>query len=689
MSERVCSQHLDRAAIVYARQSSMGQVRMHTESTRLQLGLRERANVLGWSRPQLVCDDLGISAGGFSERPGFQKLVTEVSLNRVGIILCWEASRLSRNSKDWAQLFELCGHVDTLVADFDQVYDLSIANDRLLLGIKGSVSEYELALLRQRSAEAIDAKARRGELKFELPAGLTWNHGKVELAADHRAQQAVRMVFDKFDELGSARKVLIWFRDEGLQLPASQRGTAALRWCTPTYRLVLSVLRSPLYAGAYAWGRTGVRTRIVEGKPERVRARKPMDQWKVLIAEHHEGYISWEQFEHNQRVLADNAFMTKTNGHKSARGGRLLLAGLLRCARCGHMLHVVYERRGGGGRYQCRQLNKARAAPRCISFAARRVDSAVEDVLLQSVQGKALDAAVQSAGLVAQREQQQHQAVQLELEQARYEAQLAQRRYESVDPDQRLVAAELEKRWNTALERVKQLEDKLAVQAAPSQRQHVVERERLESLAQDLQAVWELTDAMALKQRIVRTLMQEIVVDIDDDERRVVLLVHWVGGRHTRLCVARRRVGEHGNATSHDADSVVRTMAGQWPDSDIAATLNRLGLRTGVGNTWTAARVLSVRKRLRLVDFDPSKAKPRLTLNQAADALGVGPWVVKSLVKRGVIEASQAVARAPWSIEPAQLDTERVRQAVQAVQERKPRPASNTSTQLNLLIPKT
>jgi hypothetical protein len=607
----------------------------------------------------------------------------------VGIILCFEASRLSRNSKDWAQLFELCGYMDTLVADLDQVYDLSIANDRLLLGVKGSLSEYELTVLRQRCAEAIEAKARRGELQFGLPAGLVWNDGKIELVADIRIQQTLRMVFNKFDELGSARQVLTWFRDQNLQLASSGfAGTGGVRWCTPTYRLVLSILRSPLYAGAYAYGKTGVRTRLVDGQAQQVRAKKPMDEWKVLLVDHHEGYISWEKFLNNQQRLAENAFMTGTKGRKSARGGRLLLAGLLRCARCGHMLHVAYGRHHPDGRYECRELHKARAAPRCIRFAARRVDQAVRDLILESVQDEALDAAVEAATLVAQRAQQQHEAARLELEQARYEAQLAQRRYESVDPEQRLVAVELEKRWNTALERVEQIESRVQLSAS-IEPTGAADRNQLNTLAQNLEAVWELTDAMALKQRIARLLIREIVANNDDDKHEVILLVHWVGGRHTELRVPRPRAGEHGNVTSEDVDAVVRRMAGQWSDGEIAGTLNRLGLRTGVGNTWTAGRVLSVRKRLRLVGYDPSQARPMLTLSQAADALGVGPWVIRRLVKLGVITADQPVFGAPWRIEPDQLNDDRVRKAATEVRARKIRPGSEASAQLNLLIPKT
>lgn len=690
MSERIGRDHLERDAIVYVRQSSPAQVRTHTGSTRVQMGLRDRARALGWAKPKVICDDLGVSAGGFAERAGFQKLVADVSLRRVGIILCTEASRLSRNSRDWAQLFELCSYVKTLVADLDQVYDLSVANDRLLLGVKGSVSEYELALLRQRSAEAVDAKAKRGELKFGLPVGLRWNEEKIELVADRRIQHAVRLVFDKFDELGSVRQVLLWMRDEGLTLPTTGfPGTGGFRWAEPTYRLLLSIIRSPLYAGAYVYGRTGLRTRLVDGRAQQTRAKKPMAEWRVLIIDNHEGYISWDQFQRNQRVIAENAFMTSTKERKSGRGGQLLLAGVLRCRRCGHMLHVSYDRGGKYGRYQCRQMHKARAAARCIGFSASRVDEAIRDLIVSAVEAEGLEASLEAAALMCRRTEQQQEAAALELEQARYEARIAQRRYESVDPEQRLVAAELETRWNAALERVASLEQKMAASDGEKEPPAAVDRELLTRLSGDLKSVWQSTEATAIKQRIVRTVIQEIIADTDDDRREIVLTVHWVGGRHTELRVRRTRPGEHGNATDKNADAVVRSMAGHWPDAQIAGTLNRLGLRTGVGNTWTASRVQSVRKRLGLTELDSAPLNAALSLNQAADRLGVGPWVIRRLIKLGVIEANHPFRGAPWSIEPSQLDQERVQRAARAVVARKIRPGSKASRQLNLKIPNT
>jgi len=464
LTDRITAHHLQRAALVYVRQSSPGQVRSHTESTRIQVGLREKAVAFGWGTPVTILDDLGVSAAGFAHRAGFQHLVAEVSLGHVGIILCFEASRLSRNSKDWAPLFELCGHLDTLVADLDQVYDLSLPDDRLILGVKGSVSEYELSLFRQRSQEAIRAKVQRGALQFTLPPGLSWTpDGQIELHPDRRVQQAIRMVFAKLAEVGSVRQVLMWLHDEPLALPSLEgERPRAITWRRPTYRMVLSIVRSPFYAGAYAFGRQQTRTRVVEGRATRTHGHaKPMAQWTSLIRDHHPGYLSWEQFQRHQQLLEENAHMKGTMARKAARGGRCLLAGLLRCARCGRMLHVVYGR-GGYARDECRATARAYGAPRCIGFSARRPDETVGAEILAAVQGRALQAAIEAGDLADRQRQDQDRALALELEQARYQATLAARRYDAVAPDNRLVAAELEARWNGALARVAELEERRA-----------------------------------------------------------------------------------------------------------------------------------------------------------------------------------------------------------------------------------
>jgi len=692
MTDRITANHLKRAAIVYVRQSSPEQVRNHGESTRIQIGLRDKAVAFGWRDPVTIVDDLGISAGGFAHRAGFQHMAAEVSLGHIGIILCFEASRLSRNSKDWAQLFEVCGHLDTLVADLDQVYDLALPDDRLILGVKGSVSEYELSLFRQRSQAAIVAKAQRGALTFTLPAGLSWTpEGQIELHPDRRVQQAIRLVLDKLSAFGSVRQVLMWLRDERVSLPTleSER-PRAIMWRLPTYRMVLSMVRSPFYAGAYAFGRRESRTRVVDGRATRTSGHhKPMARWTALIRDHHPGYISWEQFERNQRLLEENTHMKGTMTRKAGRGGQCLLAGLLRCARCGRMLHVMYGRRGYA-RYECRQANRAEAAPRCIGFSARRPDETVSAEILTVVQGSALAAAIEAGDRAEQDYHAQHRALALELEQAAYHATLAARRYDAVDPDNRLVAAELEARWNAALERVAEIEGRLTTQGRVARRSlPVVDRDTLESLATDLPRVWDApTSEMRVKQRIARVLIHEIIANTDDDTREIVLVLHWAGGRHSEVRMPRPKAGDHRHRTGPDAEGVVRRMAGAWPDHEIAASLNRLRLRTGAGNTWTASRVNSLRQRLRLVDYDETRATPMLTLNQAADRLGVGSWVLRGLITCGLLEATQVVPCAPWQIDPAVLDTDAIRTAAkEVVQGRHRRPGSRISDVHTLEIP--
>ncbi|MDO8475502.1 MAG: recombinase family protein, partial [Candidatus Rokubacteria bacterium] len=515
--------------------------------------------------------------------------------------------------------------------------------------------------------------------------------GQIELNPDRRVQQAIRMVLDKLSEFGSVRQVLMWCRDERVALPTLEtERPRAITWRLPTYQMVLSMVRSPFYAGAYAFGRRESRTRVVDGRATRTSGHhKPMARWTALIRDHHPGYISWEQFERNQRLLEENTHMKGTMTRKAGRGGQCLLAGLLRCARCGRMLHVMYGRRGYA-RYECRQANRAEAASRCIGFGARRPDETVSAEILTVAHGSALAAAIEAGDLAEQDHHAQHRALALELEQATYHAALAARRYEAVDPDNRLVAAELEARWNGALQRVAEIEGRLTTQGRGAPRSvPAVDRDALESLATDLPRVWDApSSAMRLKQRIARLLIHEIVANTAEDAREIVLVLHWVGGRHSELRMPRPKVGDHRHRTGPDAEGVVRRMAGAWPDHDIAASLNRLRLRTGAGNTWTASRVNSLRQRLRLVDYDETRATPRLTLNQAADRLGVGPWVVRGLITCGLLEATQVVPCAPWQIDPAVLDTDAIRTAAKnVVQGRHRRPGSRIGDVHNLEIP--
>lgn len=669
MSEKIRDEHLNRRALVYVRQSTATQVVSNLESQRRQYELAQRARGLGFRDVQVIDDDLGRSGSGLHERPGFQRLVAEVCAGQVGAVLCLEASRLARNGRDWHHLVDFCGLVGAVIIDPEGVYDPRVPNDRLLLGLKGTMSEFELSLFRQRSVEAIRAKARRGELVFCLPIGLSWSEsGHIELDADRRVQEAIRLVFRKMRELGSVRQVLLWMRGNRIMLPARTYGSPEREpiWKLPVYNNVHAIVTNPFYAGAYAFGRTQDRMHVVGDRMRKTRGHaKPMDQWTVLIRDHHPGYITWEEYERNQTTLSENAHMKHRMAPKAGRGGRALLAGLIRCRRCGRMLHVSY---GGpqnrSCRYACQGAHLNHGEGRCISFGGLRCDETIAQAIVDAVSPYAIEAALQASRRVEREHTDQQRALALELEQARYEARLAARRYEAVDPDNRLVAPELEARWNAALSRVSEVEARVAEEQRRPATVNV-DRTSLLALAESLPAVWNSPTAdMRLKQRIVRMLVREVIADVDDDRSEVVLLVHWHGGRHTEYRMRKNKTGQHARTTSKQAIELVRRMARRWPDDQIASTLNRLGLKTGTGQTWTQGRVYMLRQRLKLPAFDAASTdSSRLTLTEASRVLGVSNKIVRRLIDEGHLPATQPAKGAPVEIERASLDLPVVRRA--------------------------
>jgi excisionase family DNA binding protein len=676
MNPKLTPDRLRRRAIVYIRQSSPDQVIHHQESQRLQYGLVHRAREMGFQDIATIDDDQGRTASGFVERPGFERLVAEVCAGEVGAVFCNEASRLARNGREWHHLIELCGLVGAVLVDFDGVYDPNIMNDRLLLGLKGTMSEFELNLFRQRSREAINQKASRGELQFLLPVGFYWSSsGKIETDPDQRVQQAIQLIFDKMVELGSVRQTLLWFRQQNVCIPVLPRDPSepAILWRLPVYRNIWAILTNPIYAGAYAFGRREVRIQIVDRRARKSKGHlKPRARWSVLIPNHHPGYVSWEQYERNQAMLTANTHMKSDGNAKAGRGGRALLSGILRCRRCGRMLHVSYTGKDRVvPRYDCNDAHLHQGQPRCLSFGGLWVDEAVTNEVLRAIEGNAIEAAALAAEQVEQQRQELRRSLELELEQARYEARLAARRYESVDPAQRLVAAELEARWNSALQKKRDLEDRLAGFDHGINQAQLPDKDLLLSLAQDLPRIWNSPSTdMRLKQRIVRILIEEIVVDVDESSREIVLLIHWAGGRHSELRVKKRETGQHLRCTSLDAIEVVRHMAGRFPDELIAATLNRLGLRTGVGNPWNKQRVYTLRHNQQLPAFDPDQPQPIVTLEEAAERLQVSPGSIRRLIAEKTLPATQVAECAPWEIPVEALDSESVRKAISNIKNR-------------------
>lgn len=679
MNPKIRHEHLGRGAVVYVRQSTMTQVQDHTESRRSQYALADSARSMGFAEVDTIDDDLGRSGSGIVDRPGFQRLVARVCTASVGAVFCIEASRLARNGRDWHHLIDLCALVGTLVIDPDGIYDPRLVNDRLLLGLKGTMSEYELSLLRQRATTAINAKAKRGELRVGLPPGFCWNDsGKIEIDADQRVADAIRGLLRKFRELGSALQALHWARDAGLQVPVTRRypGGTRVEWHSPAYHNILRILQNPHYAGAYTFGKTENRTHIIDDRAHRTSGhKKPRERWSVLLRDHHDSYISWAEYEDNQRMLSENAHMQKRAARKSGRGGSALLTGLLRCGSCGRMLQVHYGASGGNAhRYICRGEADRGAAAYCLGVGGVRLDQAVSLQLLEAVAPKTIEIALEAANRAGQLNMEQKKALTLALEEARYEASLAARRHAAVDPDKRLVARELEARWEVALVRVRELElriQDLETSAAARQRPDAA---ALKRLADDLPAVWNATSSdPALKQRIVRTLIREVVVGRDDPPTAILVSIHWVGGRHTRLRVARvsSRSTPAQRPTAVDA---IRKMGGRWPDREVAVAMNRMRCKGEDGGTsWTITRVRAVRERLGIPAWQPSSPATHISVREAARRLGVAVPSVHRLIRTGALPATQCMRQAPWEVPLAALDSEAVRIGVREIAARRPR----------------
>jgi excisionase family DNA binding protein len=643
---------LKRKAVVYVRQSTQAQVQSNLESQRRQYELVDVARRRGFRDIEVIDDDLGRSASGMVARPGFERLVAGLCAGEVGAVLCFDASRLARNGRDWHHLLELCGLVEARVIDLDGVYDPCRPNDRLLLGI----SEFELGVLRARMLDAARAKARRGELRIGVPVGYIW-HREVGLGfdPDRRIQNTVRLIFARFRELGSARQVLLSMTKDQVHFPRPSDGKklVAFEWTPIRYRNVISVLKNPFYAGAYAYGKSEHRTAIVDGRLRKTYGHgKPLEACEVLLKDHHEGYIDWAEFERNQRQLAANAY-GRIGGAKSGRGGRALLAGLLMCGRCGRRLTVVYTGRGQARPvYRCDRPNLMLGLPRCLGFGGPRIDAAIAEETLRVVEPMAIEAALEAERRYMENQVERQRMAELELQQARYEASLAERRYAACDPDNRLIAAQLEKSWEAALQRVAACEARLEAVRMPDPTAVAPD---FAGLADDLETAWNAPSiSMRARQRLLRALVTDIIADVDEAAREVILTIHWRGGQHSQLRVRKPQSGEHGCRTPQAALAVMRSMASRWSDEDIAASLNRMGMPTGQGKTWTAHRVSSVRRVNGIHAYRSAEKNGEwLTMSEAASKLGVTHHRIRRLIKDRVLPAEQVVPGARTRSVPA------------------------------------
>jgi DNA invertase Pin-like site-specific DNA recombinase len=656
--------HIQRAAVVYIRQSTPGQVEHNRESTARQYALAGRACQLGWSKEQVIVidEDLGLSGSSIDKRSGFARLTSEVALAHVGIVLGLEVSRLARNNADWYRLLELCGVTDTLIGDNDGIYHPALFNDRLLLGLKGTMSEAELHIIRARLDGGIRNKAARGELRRGLPVGFLWGEqdGEVLFHPDEAITGAIRNVFERFAEFGSARRVWLWFRSEGLSLPLQQAPAGRLgpiRWVTPTYTAIHHILTNPVYAGAYTYGKTRYERYVDAHGAVRKRIRHlPIAQWAVLIPEHHPGFIDWTTYQTNQARLDSN---TRPKPHQSGgavREGAALLQGIATCGHCGRRLMTHYRGRNSTPGYHCagKDIVDGRGQY-CLNIGGLAIEQAVADAFLEAI----TPAAVEAIQLTVEQLQTNHDAAlsqwRLEVERTRYEAERAERRYRTVEPENRLVARGLETEWESRLRDLAAAEAEL--RGREQQRPGRLDQgqlKRIQMLGSDIRQVWQATTTTDRdRKELLRTLLEEVILHLKRAQGHAHLTLRRRGGAITILDVSVPRFKPMGPRTDEDTISLLRRLAALYPDEVIAGILNRQGRKTATGERFTANQVGSLRRYRDIPRFQPPAEPPSgelVSIRKAAQILGMNTSSIHRWLADGFIAGEQVTPGAPWQI---------------------------------------
>lgn len=621
--------------------------------------------ILGWREVEVISSDLGFSAGiGAARREGFERVLSSVALGEVGIVASREASRLSRTDKDWCRLLEVCQIFSTLIGDEQQVYDLNYLDDQLVLGIKGTLSVVELKILRQRLQDGQEAKARRGELFKRLPVGYVRDAtGHVVFHPDRRICEALQLVFAKFRQLWSVRQTFQWFRDHDVELPANPIRGTKLVWKIPTQALVRDILSNPFYAGAYVWGRRPVKALLIDGKLEkRQGATCQPDECRVFIRDHHPGYIDWSTFEENRRMIRRNSVNWQADETMTAiRAGQGLLVGLLRCGHCGRKLHVRYwGSHGTHARYLCKG-DYDDGGQYCIGFGGSSVDRRLSQELLRVISPSGVEASLRAIEELGAGNAAQRATLCSKLEQLEYETEKAFEQYDAVDARNRLVAAELERRWNEKLEEVQRVKQ----QVSELQGQHSLSSEeeaKIRWMGENFSEVWKSDRCPAtLKKMVFRTVVEEIIVRTDANKEILQFTIHWKGGVHTQLQMKRFRLGAE-SATPMEALEIIRRMAVRHGDDQIASVLNRLGYSTGKGKRWNQNRVATARRNHSIPGQNRALPDPeRVSLNEAARLCGVSHRTIERLVEAGILKREQLAPRAPWTIRRSDLDADPVR----------------------------
>ena len=667
MNERakITPSHLARQAIVYLRQSSAAQVEHNRESTERQYALATKARELGWPEDRIVVidEDLGLSGSGAVARSGFVRLTAEVALGRVGLVLGLEVSRLARNNADWHRLIDFAGLTDTLIGDADGIYHPALFNDRLLLGLKGTMSEAELHVLRARLNGGIRNKAERGELRRGLPVGFVWGDedGEVRFHPDESVVTAIKTVFERFAEMGSARRVWLWFRSEGVKFPLQMHEHAEIRWVEASYHAIHHVLSNPVYAGAYAYGKTRTETTLDASGARKKRLRRlPREEWQVLIKEHHEGYIDWPTYEANQARIAIN---TRPRPHHDpshsggvVREGGALLQGLASCGHCGRRLRTHYSGRNSAPGYHCsgEHLVNGRGSY-CLNIGGVQIDEAVARAFIAALEPAKLAATIAAAErLEADREATLKQW-RLGVERANYQASRAERRYRAVDPDNRLVARGLEREWEESLSALEAAKAELARREAERPRTlSNEERANLLTVGADLNAVWNAPTTSARdRKELLRTLLEEVIIKVERDKFAAHLTMRWKGGALTELDLYLPHSKPLIVRTNEDTIALVRRLAAHYPDGVVAGILNRQGRKTAYGHRFQAHHVAGLRRQWKIPRYERKAEAPEgelLTIKKAAAVLGVATSTMHRLLNDGIIGGEQLTSCAPWRI---------------------------------------
>jgi DNA invertase Pin-like site-specific DNA recombinase/transposase len=655
--EKITERHRQRRAVVYVRQSSAGQLERNTESTARQYALRERAVALGWPAGSVtvVDEDTGRSGASTHGREGFKELVADVGLGNVGLILALEVSRFARSSADWHQLIDLCALTGTLIADSDGIYAPGDFNDRLVLGLKGTMSEAELHLIRARLNGGLRNKAARGELAMNLPVGFDRDEeDQIILCADEQVRHAIERVFELWRRVGSARQVVGELIGDGQLLPRRSVGDRRVRWVRGSYGAVHKLLTNPVYAGAFVFGRTRQEKHIgADGQLHVKTIEVPIEDWSVCLPDHHPGYVSWEDYLATRNRLRSNV-RPRGEGGGAAREGGALLQGLLRCGRCGRRMQVAYSGRDGHSvRYACvRGFHLHGTETTCQTLGGGRLDRTIAAAFLQAVTPAGIAA---STGAIAELTEQHDGRLagqRLALERAEFDAQRAERQFDACEPENRLVARTLERKLEETLASVASEQRTLAAlqhaRPAPLTPQ---EREALNRLARDLPQLWTAsTTSDRDRKQLLRALVIEIVVTVRRPKNIAEAEIFWEGGARSASTVKLPRPGQTVR-TDEDTIQLIARLAVHHPDPQIAAILNRQGRCTGTGKPFTATRVKSARQRARIPAAPPPDPNSdTVTIEQAATQLNVSPATIRRWLRNGLLPGEQITPSAPWRI---------------------------------------